>query len=291
MKTIKIKKEYLDVFLDFVDNEVIDANQNLEGIILYSDFLFEKENFYLFECFKSLNKNFDIEEIEKKLNVFFPHGLLISANQHSYEAVKKYCFYLASLYEINPEQLFFNPNNFLNIVSPNIFNDIESLFLKYKDRQKFYTQLKEKIKSGDNIYIDINENKFLCSKIILNPTARNIFLLENFLENEIFTANSKIIYIEEDVFLLEYFLLRSLSCSQNIIKKMILEAGKNNIIEIKNNIIKKDVSYFINFKEEQINFKENMILLDKKILFLKLKEDNEEKSSGSNSSSKGVVKI
>lgn len=288
MKTLLVDKKHAAAMLDFINDEVINGKKEIDGVISDNN-LINSENVYLYECFKALNKNFSIEEIESKLSLWFPYGILISANDFTYEVVKKYTLYLSNKYNIFDKDLFFNPSLFFQKDNHgNLLNDIQLFFNSYKLKNNFIKELQLKLINKESIDIEMNAEKFLKTKIIINVTEKNKQLLEFLLDSDIFNGNSKIEYEGKSLYLLEYFLLRSLSCSQTLINKMMLQVNKKSLTEIKNNINLLDLSYFKNFKEEEENFKENMNLIDKKMIFLKFTEDERE-SSGS--SSREFVKI
>lgn len=287
MKSIVIDNKYANALLEFLKAEVMNGSKELEGIVGNSNKL-TQENIYLYECFQALNKIYNIQEIENKMSLWFPYGILISAHDFSYEVVKKYTRYIAHKYHLNEKELFFNPSIFFQSGIKDIhLNEIIDFFTQYKNNQDCIKNIENKIKNNQQVILEIDEEKFLKTKIITNITEKNKDLLEFLLENEVFTGNSRINYAGKELCLLEYFLLRSLSCSKEIIKKMMLQVNKNNLTAIKNNILSIDLSYLKNFQEESENFKENMNLLERKMILLKFEE--EERSSGS--SSKGVVKI
>lgn len=288
MKKILIGEEHSNALLDFINTEIINGSKELEGIIESGNALTNSESIYLYECFQSLSKKYSIQEIESKFTLWFPYGIMISANDFSYEIVKKYTLYLSQKYKINEKELFFNPQLiFEKETDESVLKEIQKFLIHYKENNNFIENLKNQLISKNKINIQIDENKFLKTRMIINVTEKNKHLLEYFIEEDVFSGNSRIEYAGKSILLLEFLLLRSLSCSQEIIKKLVLQINKRNLIEITQNIKNINLSYLDNFKEESENFKENMNLLEKKMLLLKYEDD--ERSSGS--SSKGVVKI
>lgn len=289
MKNILIENQYSNILLDFINTEVINGSKELEGVIESGNHFVNQDNIYLYECFQSLSKRYTIQEIESKLTLWFPYGILISASDFNYEVVKKYTLYLSQKYKIEEMELFFNPQIFFQKeTDETLMEELKSFFHYYKENHNFIENLKNQLELKNTVNIKIDEYKFLKTKLILNITEKNKNFLNYLIEEEIYSGNSRIEYGGKNMLLLEFLLLRSLTCSQQIIKNLVLQINKKNLTEIMQNIKSINLSYLENFKEVSENFKENMHLLDKKMLLLKYEED-ERSSSGS--SSKGVVKI
>lgn len=289
MKSLLINSRHSSALLDFIKNEVINAKKEIEGVIDSNNSYINKENIYLYECFKALSKNFTINEIMEKKSLWFPYGILISANEFSYETVKKYVLYLCTKYNIRDKDLFFEPILFFQMDDiGKIIEDINVFFENYKMNYDFIQELKNKLEKFEDVYIKLDEKKFLQTKYIINIDDKNKDFLEFLLDLEIFNGNSTIDYNGKDTYLLEYLLVRSLSASKQIIRKLILTVNNKILNEIKYNIEKLDLSYLKSFKEEDENFQENMHLVDKKLILLRFEEEERE-SSGS--SSKGIIKI
>lgn len=289
MKSLLINSRHSSALLDFIKNEVINAKKEIEGVIDSNNSYINKENIYLYECFEALSKNFTINEIMEKKSLWFPYGILISANEFSYETVKKYVLYLCTKYNIRDKDLFFEPILFFQMDDiGKIIEDINVFFENYKMNYDFIQELKNKLEKFEDVYIKLDEKKFLQTKYIINIDDKNKDFLEFLLDLEIFNGNSTIDYNGKDTYLLEYLLVRSLSASKQIIRKLILTVNNKILNEIKYNIEKLDLSYLKSFKEEDENFQENMHLVDKKLILLRFEEEERE-SSGS--SSKGIIKI
>lgn len=289
MKNLVIDNKYAPALLEFINSEVINGNKEIEGVIVYDNNFLNSENIHLYDCFQALNKKFTIQEIENKLSLWFPYGILISANDFSYEVVKSYTLYLSNKYNFTDKDLFFNPLLFFQSkVNESCTADIEQFFINYKNKNDFIKNIQSQLIQQEPVKIKLDEKKFLQSKMITNVTDKNKELLEFFLEAEVFNGNSKISIGTKNICLLEYLLLRSLTSSQQLINRMMLEVNKKNLTEIKMNINLMDLSYLNNFKEQAENFRNNMRLIDKKMIYLKFEEEDK---SSSGSSSKGVVKI
>lgn len=138
MKNIVIEKRYTNALLEFINTEVINGNKDLEGVITNNDNFLNQENIYLYECFQALSKKYTIQDIENKISVWFPYGILISANDFSYEVVKKYTNYLSQKYNLIDKDLFFNPTGFFqtDIKNSNL-EEIVDFFNHYKNNQNF----------------------------------------------------------------------------------------------------------------------------------------------------------
>lgn len=288
MKKIIVENKYATVLIDFVNNEILKNPTELEGVISIGEPIINNNNVFLFECFQALNKIYSTEQIEKHFSVWFPYGILISPNDFSYEVVKKYVMYLSRVYDIAEKDLFFDPKIFFQFTSKTeLLDNIQSFFNDYKQNYNTIYQLKESLQNHEQVIMNIEEEKFLKTKMIINVTEKNKNFLEFLIEEDVYNGNSCIDYAGKKMLLLEYLLLRSLTASNEIIKKLVLKVNKENLTQIKNNIEKLDLSYLNNFKEELYNFQQNMYLVEKKMLLLKLEEEDK----GSGSSSKGVIKI
>lgn len=291
MKKIIIENKYATSLLDFLNNELLKHPNELEGVISLGDEVLNDNNVFLYECFQALNKKYTTQEIEKNFPLWFPYGILISPYDFSYEVVKKYVVYLSKVYNVDEKDLFFHPASFFQLQSqPELIEKIKQYFDNYKQNHNVIYQIKEQLENNKQISVNIDEKKFLKSKMIVNVTEKNKHFLEFLIEEDVYSGNSTIEYAGKEILLLEYLLLRSLSASKEIIKKLMLTVNKKNLMQIKNNIEKINLSYLNKFQEEFENFQENMHLLDKKMLLLKFEEEDKG-SSGSGSSSKGVVKI
>ena len=293
MKELLIDKKYSNSFLQFINDEVINCAKELEGVIVSNDDFIQEEEISLYECFNSLSKNFSIEYIESKFSLWFPYGILLSANDFNYDTVKKYIDYISLKYHYDEKDLFYNPEIFFkNDYPKNIEEKISLVFEKFKNKNNFLENIINKLKNKNSVEIIINQNKFLKTKLILNITESSKDLIEFLFDNEIFHSNTKIIYGEKSMFLLEYWLCRSLTSASALIKKMILNINMETALKIQSNIENINISYLDNFREEKDNFNNNIQLLNKKILLLKLEEQDSSSSSSSSGSIKSsVVKI
>lgn len=289
MKNLIIENKYANALLEFINNEVVNSSKEMEGIIDYNNTFITVDNINLYQCFQALYNLFSIEEVEKNLSIWFPYGILISPNDFSYEVVKYYTLYLSNKYALKEKDLFFNPHLFFQSkLNSSLILEIECFFKNYKDKNYFLKNIQSQLMKKESVIINLDEEKFLKSKIITNITDKNKEFLEFLLESEVFSGNSKINYAGKEICLLQYLLLRSLTCTQEIINKMMLEVNKKNLIEIKLNISTLNLSYLENFKEEAENFKHNMNLIDRKMILLKF---NDIEKNSLKELSKDVVKI
>lgn len=289
MKELLITSRYSSALLDFIQNEITNCDKELEGTLVSNDDFIKEEDFYLYDCFQSLNKEYAHQELETIIKEYFPFGILVAPGKFSYDIMKKYIIFLAKKYNYNELELFFDPSIFFKQETDgNLVNYIQDFFQNYKNKNCFLENLQENLKNKKEVTIIVNESKLLKTKLILNVTDKNKELIELFLDEGIINGNSVINYAGKDILLIEYLILRSLSCSSNIIKIMLMQLNKKNAYLLKDNLEKMNLSYLDNFPEQAKNYKDNVNFLERKIIELKF-EDKEKTSSGTGS--KGVVKI
>lgn len=289
MKTVIVENKHTSIVIDFITNELLLNITPLENIIILNQEKTIDGNVFLYDCFTSLSKKYEIEHIEKNFLLWFPYGILVSPDNFSYEVVKKYILYLANTYKLVEKDLLLHPESFLTIKQPpELLKNIVNFYDNYKSHNNNLNQLIKTLENNEKTIIHIDDNKLLKSKTIINVTEKNKHFVEFLIEEEVLSGNSIIDYNGKELFLLEYILLRSLTCAKDIIKKLMLTVNKKNLTQIQQNIKNVDLSYLNNFKEELENFNENMHLLEKKMILLKFEEEDR---SSSGSSSKSVVKI
>lgn len=289
MKTVIVENKHTSIVIDFITNELLLNITPLENIIILNQEKTIDGNVFLYDCFTSLSKKYETEHIEKNFLLWFPYGILVSPDNFSYEVVKKYILYLANTYKLVEKDLLLHPESFLTIKQPpELLKNIVNFYDNYKSHNNNLNQLIKTLENNEKTIIHIDDNKLLKSKTIINVTEKNKHFVEFLIEEEVLSGNSIIDYNGKELFLLEYILLRSLTCAKDIIKKLMLTVNKKNLTQIQQNIKNVDLSYLNNFKEELENFNENMHLLEKKMILLKFEEEDR---SSSGSSSKSVVKI
>lgn len=289
MKTVIVENKHTNIIVDFITNELLLNIRPLENIISLNQEKIIEGNVFLYDCFTSLSKKYEIEHIEKNFLLWFPYGILVSPDNFSYEVVKKYVLYLTNTYNLVEKDLLLHPESFLTIKQPpGLLKNIVNFYDNYKDRHNSLNQLIKTLENNETTTIHIDDNKLLKSKTIKNITEKNKYFVEFLIEEEVLSGNSIIDYNEKEMFFLEYILLRSLTSTKDIVKKLMLTVNKKNLTHIQENIKSVDLSYLNNFKEELENFNENMHLLEKKMILLKFEEEDR---SSSGSSSKSVVKI
>ena len=90
MKELLITSKYSNALLDFIQNEIINCDKELEGTLVSNDDFIKEEDFYLYDCFQSMSKVYSYNEMDNIVKEYFPLGILVAPSKFSYDIVKKY---------------------------------------------------------------------------------------------------------------------------------------------------------------------------------------------------------
>jgi len=201
MKELLITSKYSNALLDFIQNEIINCDKELEGTLVSNDDFIKEEDFYLYDCFQSMSKIYSHQEMDTIVKEYFPLGILVAPGKFSYDIVKKYIMFIAKKYEYNELELFFDPSIFFKKETDRNLNQyIKDFFHNYKNKNYFIENLQKNLTEKKDITLVINSSKILKTKLILNITDKNKDLIELFLEENIINGNSFIDYAGKKCF-------------------------------------------------------------------------------------------